>query len=81
MAVFQKPFAAGRPLDDYMVIGHILDLAIVESGLGEKFYAQADENIMPVGTYVRKEEVRPVTLLPSWIQCMILQELNGGVGV
>lgn len=74
MSVFSKPKAANQSFEEYLVVGHIGDLSVVQSPDGEKYYAKLDANQQPAGTYIDKNLLHPITELASEIRYRILHE-------
>lgn len=76
MSVFSKPKAADQSLDEYLVIGHIDDLSIVQSPVGRKYYARINENQQPAGTYMDGSLLHRITELPLEVQQRIINEFK-----
>lgn len=74
MSALKKPVAAGQMLDEYLVIGHLDDLSVVQSPEGIRYYAGLDVMQQPAGTYIDRSLLRPVTELPPEIQYRINHE-------
>lgn len=74
MSVFRKPAAANQSLEEYLVIGHLDDLSIVQSPEGRKYYARLDEDQQPAGTYIDGSLLRRIAELPLGVQQRIINE-------
>lgn len=74
MSVFSKPKAADQSFEEYLVIGHIGDLSVVQSPEGVKYYARLDESQQPKGTYIDRDLLHPITELATEVQRRILYE-------
>lgn len=74
MPVYKKPSAAEQHLEEYLVIGHIDDLSVVQSPEGKKYYARLDKDQQPMGTYIDLTLIHPITELPSGVRHRIINE-------